>query len=176
MRKAVLRIFIVLCALNIAAHSAHAQTQTQPAEAAPEGIKIEVEKEIRPEQIPSVLYTYWEQVAIQDARRSVGTRKTVQDWELTPNQAKEDPGLKPPPEERDIRLGGIVYRAKDDWTIWLNEERITPDALPEEIIDLRVFKDYIDLKWYDRWTNKIFPIRLRAHQRFNIDTRIFLPG
>jgi hypothetical protein len=53
---------------------------------------------------------------------------------------------------------------------------VTPEALPEEIMDLKVYKEHVDLKWLDYYTNRIFPIRIRAHQRFNMDTRIFLPG
>jgi hypothetical protein len=32
------------------------------------------------------------------------------------------------------------------------------------------------MKWFDEYTNQVFPIRLRPHQRFNIDARMFLPG
>lgn len=131
----------------------------------------------RPADYPSLLFTYWEHTAVQDARRSVGTNRAPTEAELTRDlKTMEEAKVKPPPEKRDIRLGGIVYHSGQDWTIWLNGERVTPNALPEEIIDLRVFSEYIEVKWFDEYTNQIFPIRLRAHQRFNIDTRIFLPG
>ncbi len=81
-----------------------------------------------------------------------------------------DPGI------RELSLAGIVYRSGRDWTIWFNEQRVTPKAIPEEVLDLRVHKDYIEIKWFDAYTNQIFPIRLRPHQRFNLDSRIFLPG
>ncbi len=73
-------------------------------------------------------------------------------------------------------LGGIVYAREGEWTIWLNGRRITPEAVPKEVLDLRVFEDYIEVKWLDDYTNQIFPLRLRTHQRFNMDTRVFLPG
>ena len=79
-------------------------------------------------------------------------------------------------EKREIILGGILYVSDDDWTIWLNGKRVTPKALPKEVIDLKVYDAHIEVKWFDDWTNQIFPIRLKTHQRFNIDTRIFLPG
>lgn len=136
---------------------------------------------INPNDIPSVLFTYWEHSAIKDVRRvraQGGFVRGVSESELMKEleTKKEEIRVKPPPEERDISLGGIVYVRSDDWTIWLNGKRITPNALPEEVIDLRVYKDYIELKWFDAWSNQIFPIRLRSHQRFNIDSRIFLPG
>lgn len=132
-----------------------------------------------PLQYDSILFTHWEHVAIQDARRYVGDTRNVTDSELAKDlKQREDIGekIKPPPEEREIRLSGIVFHGKADWAIWLNEERITPDAIPKEVMDLRVYKEYIEFKWFDEYTNQIFPIRLRPHQRFNIDTRIFLPG
>lgn len=133
---------------------------------------------INPARMPSVLFTFWEHSAILDAKRSRGMARPPSEAELARelNTMQKDDRVKPPPEERDIALGGIVYRKTNDWTIWLNGKRVTPDALPEEIIDLKVHGQYIELKWYDDWSNQIFPIRLRPHQRFNIDTRIFLPG
>lgn len=134
--------------------------------------------EVSPNDIPSLLFTFWEHTAIKDARRSRGLVRAPTDSELTKDLKKgpEELKTKPPPEERDISLGGIVYVSAGDWTIWLNGKRVTPQALPVEVIDLQVFDEYVELKWFDEYTNQIFPIRLRSHQRFNIDTRIFLPG
>jgi hypothetical protein len=133
------------------------------------------EEAINPNEIPSVLFTYWEHTAISDAKRAVGSTREVtqEEWQ----NIKDEPlGVKPPPEERDITLGGIVFVTSGDWTIWLNGKRVTPKAIPREVTDLKVYKEYIEMKWYDDYTNQIFPLRMRAHQRFNIDTRIFLPG
>ncbi len=135
------------------------------------------EFKINPNRIPSLMFTFWEYSAIQDARSSVGSVRAPTDAELARdlNKAQREK-VKPPPDEREIRLGGIVYVRGDDWTIWLNEQRVTPNAIPPEVLDLQVFKEYIEVKWFDDYTNQIFPIRLRAHQKFNIDSRIFLPG
>jgi hypothetical protein len=137
-----------------------------------------LDPDLNPDAMHSVLFTFWEQTAINDARRARGLvrKPTAEELQKDLNQKHDDIRIKPPPEERDISLGGIVYVSDHDWTIWLNGKRITPDALPEEILDLRVHKEYIDMKWFDYYSNQIFPIRLRSHQRFNIDTRIFLPG
>ncbi|MGE4314491.1 MAG: hypothetical protein AB7E85_09530 [Pseudobdellovibrionaceae bacterium] len=80
------------------------------------------------------------------------------------------------PAIREISLGGIMYNAPDDWIIWLNKEKITPEALPEEVMGVDVHKDYVELRWFDKQTNKIFPVRLRPNQRFNLDALLFLPG
>jgi len=134
-------------------------------------------KKFDAESFPSVLFTYWEQVAIEDARRSRGLNRAPTDDELTRDLKKgqddldiTDPGI------RDISLSGIAYNGYKNWTIWLNGQRVTPTAIPKEALDLKVFKEYIEIKWFDEYTNRIIPIRLRPHQRFNIDSRIFLPG
>lgn len=130
------------------------------------------------EKYPSLVFTYWEHVAIQDARNARGLVRAPTEAELTKDLKTTDqaPKPKPPPEQREIRLGGLLYHGKKDWVIWLNDKRVTPDALPVEVLDLNVYKEYIEMKWFDEWSNQIYPIRLRPHQRFNIDTRIFLPG
>lgn len=130
-------------------------------------------------EYPSMLFTFWEHTAISDARRARGSTRAPTESELmrdlkTNNQ--EELRVKPPAEEREIKLSGILYQGGGKWTIWLNGERVTPQAIPEEVMDLKVYNDYIEFKWFDVYTNRIFPIRLRPHQRFNIDTRIFLPG
>lgn len=115
------------------------------------------------ETMPSLFFSIWEHDLVRDARRGLNTRDASDDGI----------DISAP---RDISLGGIVYVGKADWTIWVNNVRISPTRIPTEIMDLKVFRDYIELEWFDATTNQIFPIRLRPHQRFNLDTRIFLPG
>ncbi|MFK7839969.1 MAG: hypothetical protein AB8B83_06520 [Bdellovibrionales bacterium] len=130
------------------------------------------------DSFPSLLFTYWEQIAIEDAKRSVGENRapTAAELQEALTTEIEDERVRPPPEERDIKLSGIAYKGFKNWTIWLNGKRVTPNAIPKEAIDLKVFKEYIEIKWFDEYTNQIIPIRLRAHQRFNIDNKMFLPG
>lgn len=121
-----------------------------------------------------LLFLKDEYVLLQDAKAKFVTRPpTASEINQTNNNLREqpvDPGI------RELSLAGIVYRGKKDWTIWFNEQRITPNAIPKEVLDLRVYRDYIEVKWYDEYNNLIFPIRLRPHQRFNLDSRLFLPG
>ena len=97
-------------------------------------------------------------------------------WEDYEEEQEEEILQLPPQEERYVTLGGIAYRSTKSWTIWLNGQRVTPDALPEEILDLKVFKSYVEMRWYDKYTKRIMPIRMRSNQRFHLDARIFLPG
>lgn len=122
---------------------------------------------VEPSQISSLFFTAGEFSLIQEARAgfTAGTGQV---------EALSD--FQPPMGPREVLLSGIVYVSSGDWTLWLNGVRVTPEAIPSEVMDLKVFKEHIDLKWFDAYTNQVFPIRLRAHQRFNLDTRIFLPG
>lgn len=125
--------------------------------------------------VPSLIFTPSQYALLREARIGFNTRApTLQ--ELARAGDPNDPNYRAPVALRDIRLGGIAYNTPDDWTIWLNNNRVTPDALPAEAIDLRVYKDFVELKWFDSVTNQVFPIRLRMNQRFNLDTHIFLPG
>lgn len=125
---------------------------------------------------PSLFFTYWQHQAIMDAKSSRGHVRPPTPEELAALKNGSEEDIKPDPGPRELSLGGIVYEGADDWTIWLNEQRITPKAIPKEIIDLQVFKDYVEVKWHDEFTGRIYPVRLRAHERFNLDMRIYLPG
>lgn len=135
------------------------------------GAPLFIDSAVDPSSIPSVLFTYWEHSAIVDARNSIGLVGTPK---KSDKDANGEGKLKP--ENRDVSLGGIAYTNTAEWTIWLNGIRVTPKTVPGEILDLRVYKEYIEVKWFDDWSNKIYPIRLRPHQRFNLDTYMFLPG
>lgn len=158
--------------------------EQQPAEAAPAAPQMSGEGAkgapvFDQEKFGSLVFTTWEYAAIQDMKRSIGAVRTPEQSELEralKTRQDQEKKVKPPPEERELRLGGIVYHGNKDWTIWLNEKRITPDALPTQIMELKVYKTYVEMKWYDDWSNQIYPIRLRPHQRFNLDARMFLPG
>ncbi|MGH1456872.1 MAG: hypothetical protein ACRBDI_08835 [Alphaproteobacteria bacterium] len=126
------------------------------------------------DKIPSLFFTYWQHQSIRDSKSVRGVVRPPTEAELAAIERGDD--LKPDASERYLALSGIVFSGDDDWTIWFNGQRITPNAVPPEVLDLKVYKDYIELKWFDDYTNQVFPIRLRSHQRFNMDQRIFLPG
>lgn len=153
------------------------ETQPPVDPAAADAAKAKDPKDINPNEIPSLLFSYWEHKTIVDAKRSRGLVRPPTDEELQEDlRSQGEEKIKPSAEERDLKLGGIVYKSNSDWTIWLNGKRVTPKAVPKEVMDLKVYNEYIEMKWFDDYTNQIFPIRLRTHQRFNMDTRIFLPG
>lgn len=141
-------------------------------------LKEKFKKEVfRPSNIPSLVFSPEQHALLSEARLGFNTRIPTAK-ELAPGEAPnpDDPNYRPPPSVRKLSLGGIVFNNPDEWTIYLNNRRITPDAMPPEAVDLRVYKDFIELRWFDAQTNQIFPIRLRANQTFNLDARVFLPG
>lgn len=98
------------------------------------------------------------------------------DISLSDDLSQPEPVKEVKPGIRELRLGGILYTGNTNWIIWLNGMRVTPAALPEQVIDLKVKNEYIEIVWYDEYSELIFPIRLRPHERFNLDSRMYLPG
>jgi hypothetical protein len=122
---------------------------------------------VKPEEVGSLVLTMWEHLLIEEWRQTNNIATRAPD----PGEVKSGPtGL------RELSLGGIIFRNREDWTVWLNGQRLKPDALPREVMDINVAKKFVELKWYDAQSNLIYPIRLRPHQRFNLDSKIFLPG
>lgn len=127
-------------------------------------------------QIPSLFLTINEESLIEDAKRGFLTRPpTEREFENEQNQAQTGNASRPS-SVREISLGGILYSGPQDWSIWLNSQKITPQNIPPAILDIDVTKDKVTLRWLDFQTNQIFPVKLRTHQRFNFDSRMFLPG
>jgi hypothetical protein len=157
-----------------------------PDDQVPAEVKIlrRIEKELKEKykkeiftvsNIPSLVFPPGQHALLSEARVGFNTRAPTQE-EMGEVPTPDDPNYRPPPSVRVLSLGGIVFNTPDEWTIYLNQKRVTPDALPKEAVDLRVYKDFIELRWFDVQTNQIFPIRLRPNQKFNLDGRIFLPG
>lgn len=127
--------------------------------------------EARPEEMQTLFFTLWQHKLMEEQRRiGVQTRRPGA------SELSGDDGAPRVKGIRELSLGGIVYASAANWVVWLNSQRVTPDAIPPQVIDIQVHKDYIELKWYDSYTNLVFPVRMRTHQRFNLDSRIFLPG
>lgn len=123
---------------------------------------------VKPEDLKTLLFTAWQYALLLEAKTYINTRP--------PSSSELNGNGQTPTGPREISLGGISFVNAKSWTVWLNSQRIKPDAIPKEVMDIKVSEDHVDLKWFDASTNLIFPIRLRPHQRFNLDDRIFLPG
>ena len=169
--KIIYTAFIMLLAFVVVVQPSVAHAQSSDVMAKP---KVAAKAKFSIENIPSLFFTYWQYKAILEAQKSRGVVRAPTQAELDALDRGDE--FEPDPGPRDITLGGILYTKKNEWVIWINGQRVTPDAVPKEVLDLQVFKDYIEIKWLDEYTKQIFPLRLRAHQRFNLDARMFLPG
>lgn len=123
----------------------------------------------------SLFFTPGELNLIRDAEKGLVSRP-VTETEIKEAEKEIAQNIRPPRGPREIEMGGIIYQSENDWAVWINGQKITPDRIPEEILDIRVYRDTVQLKWFDAYTNQVFPVKMKSHQRFNIDTRIFLPG
>lgn len=127
---------------------------------------------VNPSTLDSLFFTTWQYELLKEAKRGFLSRPATM-GEMAVDPSKVEQRERGP---REISLGGIVYLGAKNWTIWMNGQRVTPDALPKQVIDIQVEKQFVQLKWFDSYNNLIYPVRLRPHQRFNLDSRIFLPG
>lgn len=79
-------------------------------------------------------------------------------------------------QPRLVRLSGIIYRAPNDWIVWINGQRLSPGKLIPEVAEIQVKRDHVIVKWYDAPTREVISIRLRPHQTYDILTGVLLPG
>lgn len=77
---------------------------------------------------------------------------------------------------RVITLSGIIYNGKNDWTIWLNGQRVTPKNIPPQVKALSVSAESVTLKWDDTAMVRLVNLTLRPHQQYNLDTNVITPG
>jgi hypothetical protein len=82
----------------------------------------------------------------------------------------------PIPAVRRIALSGVIYKAADDWLIWINGQKVTPKVLLKEIVDIKVERDAVHLKWYDIGADKVLNITMSPNETYDIMTGVLLPG
>jgi hypothetical protein len=130
-------------------------------------------------KLPSILFSEREAerldqaIAMYESGNFVKKPEGLPEGGETPSQ---DPLLNVEIVDRNLVLGGISYGDGENWVIWLNKQRLTPARLPVEVKYVKVYKSHVDIKWLDKLTGQLIPVRLRPNQRFNLDARSFLPG
>lgn len=117
----------------------------------------------------SLFFTPNQLAAIMRANRGFIAPKEAYD----PNNQTNRP-VDPGP--RIIALSGIVYNGPNDWTIWLNNERVTPKQFPERVIGLTVEKDRIHVRWMDIANQRVVNITLHSNQQYLLDSDQIIPG
>jgi hypothetical protein len=178
-----MRLWFLIVALLVSP-AAMAQEEAAPVAENAEPVAIEIKKqdiapiEPFPEGYRSLFYTEKEHKALLDsiARKITPLSRGDNEEEITAEDQVIAVKEQGPPPPRILHLSGIVYTSPQDWTLWLNGKRVSPKEMLPAIKDLRVAKEFIDLKWLDATSGETVPVRLRPHQRFNIDSKTFMPG
>lgn len=80
------------------------------------------------------------------------------------------------PQVRKITVSGVFYKNPNEWVVWINGQKIVPGLMLKEIVDIRVERDLVHLKWFDVGLNGVINITLRPHDTYDIVTGVLLPG
>lgn len=92
--------------------------------------------------------------------------------------SEEDAEVKPyyPPisTKRIISVSGLLYRSPGDWIVWLNGHKLVPGTRLPELVDIKVERDRVHLKWFDIGMAKILSITLRPRQTYDITSGVML--
>lgn len=79
------------------------------------------------------------------------------------------------PKVRKIILSGIYYKTSNNWIIWLNGQKLTPQSkMPPEIVDMQVTDKAVKLKWFDIGLNGIINVTMKPHHVYDIVTGVML--
>ncbi len=114
--------------------------------------------------------------SIEDRRQKESLRKALEKSGKQVRSVEVEEREMPDFDERFITLQGIMFSSADHWTVWINGVRMEPGKIPTYIADLKVTQKFAEFKWYDEYTNKVIPLRLRSLERFHIDSRTFFKG
>ena len=93
--------------------------------------------------------------------------------------ASGEPAASPPskyPSARTITLGDIEYKDAQNWTVWINGQKVTPSVSMKEIVDISVAPDIVHLKWFDIGLNGVFDIQIHSHETYDIATGVMTPA
>ncbi|MEZ0226415.1 MAG: hypothetical protein ACAH83_17800 [Alphaproteobacteria bacterium] len=107
----------------------------------------------------------------------ISIKKAMEQQKVAPSSATGQASAAPViPPIRRIALSGVVYKAADDWLIWINGQKVTPTVSMKEIVDIQVEREKVHLKWFDIGANYIIDITMRPNETYDITTGVLLPG
>ncbi len=121
------------------------------------------------DKISSLFFTPNQLAAIARANQGFIAPKESYDPNNQSNRP-QDPG------PRVVTLAGIVYQGPKDWTVWLNDERVTPKNIPDHIMGITVEKDKVHLRWMDIANQRVVNITLQSNQKYLLDSDQIVPG
>lgn len=75
-----------------------------------------------------------------------------------------------PSGKGDIRLGAVLYFGPNDWVLWLQGEKWTPETARDDLQVLDVAEDHVRLLWQKNKGEKAVEILLKPHQAYRLAT------
>ncbi len=99
---------------------------------------------------------------------------------FTPSETHEAERLaahEAPTGAGDIRLGAIMYYGPQDWSLWLQGEKWTPETSRDDLHILQVSPNDVHLSWRDDEKGETHLITLHPNESYQIATgkTIFAP-
>lgn len=102
--------------------------------------------------------------------------KKAMEMQGKPNASMAPAGPQTIPPVRRIILSGLIYKAADDWLVWINGQKVTPSVSMKEIVGIKVDREVVHLQWFDIGLNGVINITMRPNQTYDIVTGVLLPG
>ena len=151
----------------------------------PDGSSVQVTDEVvfqsllfTPDEINTVISTL-NRRARSPASSNVGSGfiggpLAIPGQEIDEESAAAKPYYPPIPTKRVISVSGMIYRKPGDWIVWINGHKLVPGARLPELVDIKVERDRVHLKWFDIGMAKILTITLRPRQTYDITSGVLL--
>ncbi len=98
---------------------------------------------------------------------------------LTPEEYKEAEILAQriqPAGKGDVHLGAILYFGKDDWSVWLQGEKHTPETARDDIRILKVTPQNVTLSVSPDDGSTPIDVTLAPNQSYRISTKKIISG
>jgi hypothetical protein len=75
-----------------------------------------------------------------------------------------------PAGQGDIHLGAVMYYGTNDWTLWLQGEKWTPETSRDDLRVLEVTATAVRLSWRDEEDKTTREITLKPNESYQIST------
>ncbi|TAL35554.1 MAG: hypothetical protein EPN97_07215 [Alphaproteobacteria bacterium] len=146
--------------------------------AAPVAAAVPATKAPPPAEAAVDIHTPFRQSFFFTAEDIISIKKAMEQQRVTTPTSSNGQPVSPQviPPVRRIALSGVVYKAADDWLIWINGQKVTPTVSMKEIYSIQVEREKVHLKWYDIGADKILDITMRPNETYDIVTGVLLPG
>jgi hypothetical protein len=166
MKKKSLFMLLALCAaIGVAMPTYDADAQRKKKKAV-----VEETPTISPEEMEALKKPFRDSLLFSDAE--VELVRAAAAGRQTGTAILEKDKVELIPIDRKIKLHGIYYATDNNWIVWLNGYKLVPGRLLPEIMEIKVNRDQVFLRWYDIGLDGVIDLTLRPNQIYDIVTGI----